>query len=382
MRKFTRVLCMLLAMIFVLSACGGESKKTEPNPDAGLTLDATELSLKVGESKELKATFVPANEGDDTTITLTSSDDKIVKVEGMKVTAVAAGTATVTAKNSDGAYTVTCKITVTAAQQIIAVMYEGETIKEDITSDPHKTVEANFGVSLSSGKNIMVQLPEGQQYLGITIGKGVKEAIVYVPGGTYTYTVPSDLSAIYPSGFGSQAKVSVRIPSQEELTTKHNLALNPYDTTDNKKITAYPHVQCNNQYNLNEFAARCAIDGFTTNTSHGRYPQQSWGPNEIVRKTDFFLVNFNRTVTVDEIVVFLRGDFGHDAYYSAIVLEFSDGSTETINPKKIRDGQKFTFEARETTSVKLTGFEIDKTGASASWTGLAEVEIYGTEKLG
>ena len=381
MRKFTRVLCLVLAMIFVLSACG-KSEEKKPNPDAGLSLDASEISLKVGESKELTATFVPAFEEDDKTITLSSSDEKIAKVEGMKVTAVAAGEATITAKNSDGTYTATCKVTVKAAQQFITVAYDGQNFKNDISDDIHKTVQLSLAASFTSGKSIAVQLPEGQKYLAIAIGAGVKEAIVYVPSGTYMYTIPSDLSAIYPSGFTTKAKISVRIPTEEELTTKHNLALNPYDTTDNKKVTAYPHVVCNNQYNTNEFAARCAIDGFTTNTSHGRYPQQSWGPNELVRKTDYFTVNFERAVTVDELVIFLRGDFGHDAYYSTIVVEFSDGTTETINPKKIRDGQKFTFEARETTSVKLTGFVIDKTGASAGWTGLAEVEISGTEKLG
>jgi len=164
------------------------------------------------------------------------------------------------------------------------------------------------------------------------------------------------------------------------LTARRNIALNPYDTTK-AASTVFPHVMCNNEYNQTEFAARCAIDGFTTNTGHGWYPQQSWGPKEVVNKNDYFTINFGRTVLVNEIVIYLRGDFGHDAYYSAIVVEFSDGSTEVIKPTRVRDGQKFTFAAKETESVKLTGFVIDNK-QGGPWTGLAEVEVYGLEKLG
>ena len=47
----------------------------------------------------------------------------------------------------------------------------------------------------------------------------------------------------------------------------------------------------------------------------------------------------------------------------------------------IWNGQKFTFAAKVTESVKLTGFVIDSS-KGGPWTGLAEVEIYGMEKLG
>ena len=427
MRKFMRMLCLLLALIFVLSACGGsESEKQDegnkddtnvenpdkgennngtadvggsennsgaveeqPNPDAGLTLDKTALELKVGESATLVATFVPKFENDDKTITVESSDTAIVTVEGTKITAVAAGTATVTAKNADGSFTATCTVTVSAAvanEKIITVEYDGKTETADVTADPAKGTTVTFAGKLTSGKKLTVTLPEGVKYLGITIGTGVKEAILYVPSGTYNYTVPSDLTAIYPANFANTAKVAVRIPSNEELTTAHNLALNPYDITTNLMLTGYPHVICNNQYNTNEFAARCAIDGFTTNTSHGRYPQQSWGPKDVVNKSDYFTVDFKRTVVVDEIVIYLRGDFGHDAYFSTIVAQFLDADGKVVknvplNLKMVRTGQKIEIPSVEACSVKLTNFIIDNS-KGGPWTGLAEVEINGTEKLG
>lgn len=394
MRKFTKILCVLLALVFVLTACGGEKKNPtnpgsengatqsggEKNPDAQLTLDATELTLKIGETKTLAATFVPEYESDDKTITLSTSDAKIVTVDGMTVTAVATGTATVTAKNADGKFTATCKVTVTSGEQIFVIEYDGETETKNITENPAQTVEVNFGVNFAGGKKLKVTLPEGQKYLAITIGKNVKEAILYVPSGVYEYTVPTALTAIYPSGFVNGGKVSVRIPTAAELTKRFNLALNPYDTTANKS-TAYPHVSCNNEYNQNEFAARCAIDGFTQNTGHGYYPVQSWGPKDVVKKTDYFTIDFGRNVLVNEIVVYLRGDFGHDAYFSAITVEFSDGTTQVINPIMTRDGQSFKIPAKVTESVKLTGFVIDSS-KGGPWTGLAEVEVYGMEMAG
>ncbi|MBE6672654.1 MAG: Ig domain-containing protein [Ruminococcaceae bacterium] len=421
MRKFMQIFCLLLALLFVLSACGGateqndEGKDTDegnntqnggttdegegstgegsgeeaPNPDAGLSLDKNEVELKVGETATLVATFVPKFESDDQTVTLESSDAKVVTVEGMTLTAVGAGTATVTAKNADGSFTATCKVTVSASvavEQIITVVYDGKTETADVTADPAKGATVTFGGKLVSGKKLTVTLPEGSKYLGITIGSGVKEAILYVPGGTYEFIVPSDLTAIYPGEFANSAKVAVRIPSAEELTTSHNLALNPYDKNVNLKLTGYPHVSSNNQYNTNEFAARCAIDGFTTNTGHGRYPQQSWGPKDVVNKTDYFTVDFKRTVVVDEIVIYLRGDFGHDAYFSTIVAQFLDADGKVVknvalNLKMVRNGQKIEIPSVEACSVKLTNFIIDKT-KGGPWTGLAEVEINGTDKLG
>ena len=391
MRKFMTILCLLLAMVCVLSACGGAKEepkedgkttegKGEKNPNAGITLDFNAMELEVGKSAEVEATFVPAYEGDDTTLSLEVEDTSIATVDGMTVTAVAPGETKVTVKNADGSYTATFKVGVVAKEQIFTVIYDGTTETKDVTANINEAFEVNFGVNFESGKKLRIKLPEGQKYLAVTIGTGVAEAILYVPNGMYEYTIPADYTAIYPSNFAKGGKVSVRIPTDAELTAKHNLALNPYDNTA-AKSAVFPHVTSNNEYNKNEFAARCAIDGFTQNNGHGRYPVQSWGPKEVVKATDHFTVDFGRTVLVNELTVYLRGDFGHDAYYSTIVVEFSDGSTEVIKPTMVKDGQKFTFAVKETDSVKLTGFVVDSK-KGGPWTGRAELEIHGMEKLG
>ena len=81
-------------------------------PATGVTLDKTELSLTEGESATLTATVEPEN-ATDKAIVWTSSDNAVATVENGVVTAVKAGTATITAVC--GSAKAECTVTVTAA---------------------------------------------------------------------------------------------------------------------------------------------------------------------------------------------------------------------------------------------------------------------------
>ena len=81
-------------------------------PATGVTLDKTELSLTEGESATLTATVEPEN-ATDKAIVWTSSDNAVATVENGVVTAVKAGTATITA--ACGSAKTECTVTVTAA---------------------------------------------------------------------------------------------------------------------------------------------------------------------------------------------------------------------------------------------------------------------------
>lgn len=78
----------------------------------GISVNKTTLSLKTGETASLTATVSPSN-ATDKTVTWSSSSTKVATVSGGKVTAVAAGTATITAKA--GNKTATCSVTVSNA---------------------------------------------------------------------------------------------------------------------------------------------------------------------------------------------------------------------------------------------------------------------------
>jgi uncharacterized protein (TIGR02145 family) len=83
-----------------------------------ISLDKTSLPLVVGADETLVATVLPAN-ATDKTVTWTSSATGIATVSNGAVTAVAEGTATITAKAGDK--TATCTVTVTVAVSDISL---------------------------------------------------------------------------------------------------------------------------------------------------------------------------------------------------------------------------------------------------------------------
>ena len=80
----------------------------------GVTLDNSKMNLFVGDSGQLTATVQPSN-ATNKTLNWATSDGTVAKVDANgKVTAVKAGTATITVKTADGSKTATCEVTVTA----------------------------------------------------------------------------------------------------------------------------------------------------------------------------------------------------------------------------------------------------------------------------
>jgi len=83
----------------------------------GITLDKTEGILTAGNTVTLNATVLPEEIADETIVTWTSSDEKVATVdENGKVTAIAAGEATITA--NAGEKSTTYKLTVQAKKVV------------------------------------------------------------------------------------------------------------------------------------------------------------------------------------------------------------------------------------------------------------------------
>ena len=88
-------------------------------PVTGVSLDKTTLTLTEGETATLVATVAP-DDATEKSVTWSTSNDKAATVDNNgKVTAVAAGSATITVKTTDGEKTATCEVTVEAA--VVAV---------------------------------------------------------------------------------------------------------------------------------------------------------------------------------------------------------------------------------------------------------------------
>lgn len=90
------------------STTGSTSEKDTEAPSetpavkvTGISFDKTYITLNVGDSDEIKATITPAD-AKDTSLVWSSSDKAKVSVQNGKITALAAGTATITATAKDG----------------------------------------------------------------------------------------------------------------------------------------------------------------------------------------------------------------------------------------------------------------------------------------
>lgn len=292
----------------------------------------------------------------------------------------------------------------------------------DITTTPSsegnkdRTLTVTFGDKVSSGDGtvllevaksefkagavVNVELPEGEHYLAISISQDyVDEAIVYLPNGVFSYTIPN-LAWSYPSELKRVARhtISARIPSDDELGAVQNLARNPLDLiSKDSKIKnytyaawsgdMYPHATTSSVCRLYDseeskyqFEARNAIDGIKKNTSHGSYPYQSWGPDSnFSEKNGYIKIDFGHEVKVDSLNMYIRADFPHDTYFKKMKIEFSDGSSMRFDIEKSADEQAFEIGGVTTTYIKITELEKDDHNG---WAAITEIEVMGTHVKG
>lgn len=99
----------------------------------GVSLDQTTLTLDAGTMATLVATVLPANASIDT-VKWSSDNEAIATVAGGDVSAIAEGTATITATTVDGSFTATCAVTVNKVSNTVVDII--------VNSDVHTSLEA------------------------------------------------------------------------------------------------------------------------------------------------------------------------------------------------------------------------------------------------
>ena len=140
MKKFKKIATTLLAMLLVFATCFALTACNDEDPPASEPVLATKiqisdsaLSLKIGDEETLTATVnLNATNRD---VEWLTSDANVATVANGVVTAVGAGTATITAKTVDGSnLTATCEVTVAAiASELLVIEQTNKPAEPDAT---------------------------------------------------------------------------------------------------------------------------------------------------------------------------------------------------------------------------------------------------------
>ena len=151
-----------------------EDVVSENIPAISTTLNKKQVTLKRGQTQQLLAAVFP----DDVTnrnITFTSNNEDVATVTNGVITAVSAGTATITVKTNDGNYTDTCTVTVTEEQVDDILQVTG--IDLDKTAVTLKVGETEPLVPYIWSRNQRLSIPlqiNLKQYTGEGVGNGAE----------------------------------------------------------------------------------------------------------------------------------------------------------------------------------------------------------------
>ena len=114
MNYFKLCASALLLSAAVLSC----QKEPEPIKVTGISINPTTLTLTEGDTQTLTASITPSN-ADVQGVSWSTNNSSVATVDNGKVTAIKAGSATITVTSIDGGKTATCEVTVNA--KIISV---------------------------------------------------------------------------------------------------------------------------------------------------------------------------------------------------------------------------------------------------------------------
>jgi hypothetical protein len=223
----------------------------------------------------------------------------------------------------------------------------------------------------------------GHQHLAVQLDPQASECLIHVPAGHMEWTVPTansrgDGGTMPGDAAGissSPLRVAIRPAAPAELSAYRNLAANPYDSpaTD----TVFPHASASSQRGADPLsAAQSAID--TVGPTDGCGGWRGEPSDEKDGPQPWWQVDFGRVVEVDKVVLMVRPDKPGNGCWRRATLVFSDGYRRTIDLQKTDQPQTFTFDARRTSSLRVTDFVLSATPGDGA---LSEVEVWGRDRI-
>ena len=149
-----------------------------------VSLDKTSITLTEGDSQTLTATVSPSN-ATNKNVSWKSSNTSVATVSNGKVTALKAGTASITVTTEDGGKTATCQVTVNAR------VYNVESVSLDktsitLTEGDSQTLTATVSPSNATNKNVSWK-SSNTSVATVSNGK-----VTALKAGTATITVTTD----------------------------------------------------------------------------------------------------------------------------------------------------------------------------------------------
>jgi hypothetical protein len=259
-------------------------------------------------------------------------------------------------------------------QLTLAVMDAAGKAKAEATG----TNELNlvYRADYEEGDQLVLRSSEAG-HVNLSLDAALLPAQVYLRQSPFSFLIPfgERRKPYAPQAFlGPVHRLHVRQVEPFEVSARRNLALNPADQNGNAAL--FPHATANVETRGEaQFAVRNAIDGEKANSKHGSWPFTSWGINRDPQAA--LTIEFGRAVEVDEIVLYLRADFPHDAWWEKGSVTFSDGGTLSLELVKSAAGQRFAFPKRLVEWIRLHG--LIKADDPSPYPALTQIEVWGRD---
>ncbi|WP_137129022.1 discoidin domain-containing protein [Rhizobium sp. FY34] len=259
-------------------------------------------------------------------------------------------------------------------QLILKVIDSAGAVKAEAVGDDELFLV--YSAAYEEGDRLVVAASE-PGYIGLSLDAALAPAILFMPQSPFTFPIPfgeKRMPYAPQAFFGTLHRLHVRVAAPCEVAARRNLAFNPVDHHGNDAL--YPHAKANVETRGEaQFAARNAIDGEKASFDHGSWPFTSWGINRDPQAA--ITINFGRTVEVDEIVLYLRADFPHDAWWNSASVTFSDGETLRFDLVKSGAAQRFPIPARQIEWLRL--HDMVKADDPSPYPALTQIEAWGRD---
>lgn len=190
-------------------------------PVTGINLNKTATTINKGATETLTATVAP-DDANNKNVIWTSSDEAIATVANGVVTAVAKGTATITAKTEDGNFEATCSVEVKVAATGISLNATTASVDKDQTV----TLTATVAPADANNKNV-IWTSSNEAIATVTNG-----VVTGVAKGTVTITAKSE-----DGNFEATCQVTVLDNTSTELVSANGIGLYPNPASEVVTVT-------------------------------------------------------------------------------------------------------------------------------------------------